>query len=369
MQKLLFTIVGLLFFFTSVQASEKLISKAEWRGSVLRAGDTISIAVFRGQEFDRTLTIGDDGKFSFALCGEVQAAGRTPREIAAELKKLLSGQVANPHVDVSVSDWAPRTIYLLGEFKGGSVSMQLPIYSPLTAMQAISVAGGFTDYVDLASVTVLRRNDDGKTVERFNIDVSELYGGKTDQAPFYMQPDDTLLAPRAAPVNVSGAVHTPGAYSIDTKRPPHCSELLIRAGGCITGADVSKILIIRQDEKGQRITVPVSLKSVTLGNYENDVIVQPGDNIFVGQAEQIYVMGFVKTPQGLTLPPDSKLTVSQAIALAGGLLPTASTSNVAIIRNQERIKVDLSRLYRKGETDKDLQLQFGDIVFVSESFW
>lgn len=342
----------------------------EWRGSVLRPGDQLAIKVFRGQEFDRTIPVEDDGKFTFPFCGAVQAAGRTPREVGEDLQRLLSAQIANPHVDVSVAEWTPRTIYLLGEFKGGSVSLDLPIYSPMTALQAISVAGGFTDLVDLARVAVLRRSPDGSSVERIAIDVSELYGGTGGgQSALVMQPDDTLLAPRAAPVNVSGAIHTPGAYSIDTKRPPHCSELLIRAGGCVTGADVGRIMIIRQDEKGERMTIPVSLKSVSLGTYENDVLVMPGDNVFVGQADQIYVMGFVKQPQGLVLPPNLEITVSQAIALAGGLMPTASRSDISVIRGKQRLKVDLSRLYRKGEISGDVKLEYGDIIYVPESFW
>ena len=50
-------------------------------------------------------------------------------------------------------------------------------------------------------------------------------------------------------------------------------------------------------------------------------------------------------------------------------MPTASRSDISVIRGKQRLKVDLSRLYRKGEISGDVKLEYGDIIYVPESFW
>ena len=82
----------------------------DWKASTLRPGDVLSVQVFRVAEFSKTVRIEEDGAFSYPLCGTVQAAGKTAREVARELEKRLAGQVTNPNVDVMVSTWATRTV-------------------------------------------------------------------------------------------------------------------------------------------------------------------------------------------------------------------------------------------------------------------
>jgi len=353
---------------SEVAAAVKAAS--EWRASDLRPGDVLTINVFRGDEFNKTVRIEEDGWINFPLCGQIKAAGRSTKEVSDELQKLLSTQLADPCVDIFVSNWGPRTIYLLGEFRSGSCSMELPTYGRLTALQAISSAGGFSDSADLANVYVLRRSEDGE-LKRLPVDVSALVGGAiSSKDDFVMLPEDTLLAPRAAAVAISGKINNPSTINIDTKNPPHVSELIIRAGGLTEGADVENIVIVRPGKEGILDIIPVSMKTVSLGIYENDPIVHSGDSIVIGEAKKIYVVGCVNAPKALVLSPDTTITASQAITLAGGFRTTASESGIVVIRGTERLKVDLGKLYvKEGKLENDIPLQYGDIVYVPESFW
>ena len=352
-----------------LSAQETPQAAPQWSPSALRPGDVLQISIFRAQEFDRTVRVEEDGAFSFPLCGTLQAAGLTTRQVAQELEKRLAAQLADPHVDVTVSTWGPRTVYLLGEFKSGSLSMELPTYSYLTALQAISAAGGFTENADLANVAVLRHQANGE-YQRIPVDVSVLLGNAGITQEIILMPEDTLLAPRAASVSLSGKVATPTTISIDTKRPPHLSEILVRAGGMQTGADIDSIAIVRQQPDGTQKVLEASLRPTGPGTYANDPIIQPGDHVVVSAARQVFVTGQVNRPLALELPTDTPITVSQAVTMAGGFTPTASKGNVTLIRGTQRFKVDMGKLYAKeGNQDKDLVLQYGDIVYVPESFW
>ena len=339
-----------------------------WKASTLQPGDVLAISVFRVAEFTKTVRIEEDGTFSYPLCGTIQASGLTARTISTELEKRLKNQVADPHVDVFVQEWGPRRIYILGEVKS-SQSMDLPTYGRMTALQALSAVGGFTESADLNNVAVLRRQKDGKLI-RHKIDVSALVSRQSGGDDFKLLPEDTLIVPKAPPVFIAGEVNTPTTIFVDTQRPPLVSELIIRAGSMKPGADAGNICIIRMDAKGNRELITASLKSEVLGTYENDVRIAPGDYVLVGTADQIYVLGEVKKPGPLTLPPDKKVTASQAIALAGGFTAVAKQNDVTRIRGKEIKSLNLKKLYNSIESmERDEMLQNGDIIFVQESIW
>ncbi|MFA6929731.1 MAG: SLBB domain-containing protein [Lentisphaeria bacterium] len=345
-------------------------AELDWNPAALRPGDVLQIQVFRVSELSLSVRVEADGCFSFPQCGEIQAAGRTTREVARELTEQIGKQIANPYVDVFVSAWAPRTVYILGEVNNSGVSLELPTYNPMTALQAISSAGGFTESADLTNVAVLRRDSNQQNLTRLPIDVTALVSQKSGGDEFILHPEDTLIIPKAPPVYVSGLVNNPGVYYIETQRPPLCSELLVRAGSLAIGADADKIQILRTDDEGKRSTLVVSLKTIEESNFKTDLRIQPGDYIVVNNAEQIFVLGQVKTPGPLTLPVNMKITASRAIFLAGGFTPIAKENDILLIRGQKITTIDLKKMYKDPKKlAEDAELQNGDILFVQESFW
>ncbi len=351
-------------------AKVEAVKADDWKASTLRPGDVLSISVFRVPEFSKNVRIDEDGTFIYPLCGEIKAAGKTVRVIAKELEFRLKDQVSEPHVDIFVDSWAQRTVYILGEVQS-SRSLELPKYSKMTALQAISAAGGFTQFADLNNVAVLRRRaDDDSILERIKIDVSALVSKTSGGDDFKLHPEDTLIIPKAPPVYLTGAINTPGVYYVDTQRLPLCSELIIRAGGLQTGADIHEIRVVRVNDNDEREVIMSSMKFREPGIYENDQTIHPGDYVFVGVAEQIYVLGCVGKPGPLTLGPYTNITASRAIALAGGFTNVAKTSDITLIRGNEMISINLKKLYSSFENmERDITLKPGDIVFVKESMW
>ena len=377
MKKLKYLVV---FLAVALIGAEVEYEDDEWNPSSLRPGDVLSINVFRVPDFSKAVRIEEDGTFLFPFCGAVPAVGKTPREIAREFERLLKekNQITDPMVDVIVSNWAPRTVYIIGEVKSSS-SLELPTFGRMTALQAISAAGGFTESADLNNVAVLRRRSatesevkSGKktVLERIRIDVSAMTSTSMGSDDFRLRPEDTLVIPKAPPVFVSGEVGSPGPYYVDTQKLPLCSELLVRTGGLKNGADVSNIRIIRMDGNGKRVIKPVSLRLSGSGTYENDTRIEPGDYVMVSYAEQIYVLGSVAKPGPLMVGPYKEVTANQAIALCGGFTAVAKKNDISLIRGHQIINVNLKKLYDNvANMENDVKLQYGDILFVHESIW
>ncbi len=364
MKKSLFAVLLLCSFLLS--AAEEM---TPWEPSLLRPGDVLSISVFRLSEFDKSVRIEEDGKFHYPFCGEVQAAGLTARAVGKKLEEMLKDQVTNPQVDVFVSRWAPRRVYILGEVNTSS-SLELPTTGAMTALQAISAAGGFTESADLNNVSVLRRSKDGKKLVRHPIDVSALVSRTSGGDDFRLQPEDTLIIPKAPPVYISGAVNKQSVLFIDTQRPPLLSEVIIRAGGLAHDADPDDINIVRVNSENENVLLKGSLVTIGDGEYQENVRLQPGDNVLVSTAQKIYVLGEVKKPGPIEVLPGRTVTASQAIALAGGFTDLSKQGDIVLIRDKQFSKLNLKKLFKDElSLERDIELRYGDVLFIKESFF
>lgn len=125
----------------------------------LNAGDQVEIAVWKEPELTKTVVVRPDGKFSFALVGEVLAAGRTLTQVQNEVTQRLQKYIPEPVVTAAVTQLGGNRIYVIGQVtKPGTYEMN----PRLNVMQALSVAGGMTPFANLDGIIVLRTAQGGK---------------------------------------------------------------------------------------------------------------------------------------------------------------------------------------------------------------
>jgi polysaccharide export outer membrane protein len=182
------------------------------------------------------------------------------------------------------------------------------------------------------------------------------------------------------PVAFIGAVNEPGNF--DVRRPTRLLDLLANVKGPSKTAG-EKIQIIRRLDTeqcsgnqfnkpnldaGQEIIV-IPLKQTLLGVDTANPYVQEGDIITIAEAiapEKAYVIGNVKAPKEIVL--DQPITLSKAIAMAGGVSREAKIKRILIKRQDlktlatSEITINLKDI-NEGKTD-DILLQPNDIVDV-----
>lgn len=87
----------------------------------------------------------------------------------------------------------------------------------------------------------------------------------------------------------------------------------------------------------------------------------------------IYVLGQVKKPAAIQLPPEKSSTVLEAITSAGGFTDIANTSKVRVLRTengkQTSLDVDVSQITKQGDKSLDITLMPGDVIFVPQSMF
>jgi polysaccharide export outer membrane protein len=196
------------------------------------------------------------------------------------------------------------------------------------------------------------------------------------------------------PVAVIGAVNQPGRFQL--QRRVRLLELISFAGGPNAKAG-GRINIVRTtnplacnapgdapaaetvaletspstaapDEMNN--LVAVDLNSTMRGGTEANPYVQPGDIISLPDAQQILIIGNIVNPTALPIK-DRPITISTAIAMAGGTLPDTKKSKVKIVRQlpgnggTKDIIVNLDDISKRRS--EDIALQANDIVEVPSS--
>jgi polysaccharide biosynthesis/export protein len=152
--------------------------------------DIVRIDVWKEPDISRTIPVRPDGKISLPLLNDVQASGLTAMQLAASLREGLAKYLTNPQVTVTVTDILSRRVYITGEvLRGGAI----PLLPNMTVLQALSSAGGFTQFAKTKNIYVLR-SEDGKQVKHpFNY--KEVVKGKLAEQNILLQSGDTIVVP------------------------------------------------------------------------------------------------------------------------------------------------------------------------------
>jgi polysaccharide export outer membrane protein len=148
--------------------------------------DVIEVFVWKEPDLSVSVVIRPDGKISLPLANELEASGKTATELQLEITEKLRRYVTQPIVNVMVKQINSLKISVLGEVRKPDVYR---IKNRLTVLDAIAMAGGFTDLARPNRVVVLRITPAG--TQRIKIDVKQLVADAAG-VPFYLQPQDTV---------------------------------------------------------------------------------------------------------------------------------------------------------------------------------
>jgi len=152
--------------------------------------DVLRIDVWKEPDISRNIPVRPDGKISLPLLNDVQAAGLTPMQLATSLREGLSKYLNNPQVTVTVTEINSRRVYITGEVNRTAA---IPLLPNMTALQALSSTGGFTQFAKLKDIYILR-TEDGKQVKHpFNY--KEVVKGKLPEQNILLQPGDVIVVP------------------------------------------------------------------------------------------------------------------------------------------------------------------------------
>lgn len=160
----------------------------------IQAGDLIEITIFKETDMNRTVRVSGNGTVTFPLAGNIKISDLTVPEAEALLAEKLSEFLVKPQVTAFIKEYSNKQIYVLGEVKKPG-SIQIPAERRLTILEAITLAGGFTDLAAQDRTKVLRGA--GNTSQSIQVEVSRITKLGDKNADIYLEPNDTVYVPQS----------------------------------------------------------------------------------------------------------------------------------------------------------------------------
>ena len=150
--------------------------------------DNLTISVWKNDALTRTVPVRPDGKISLPLLNDVQAAGLSAQELRDVLAQKLGAYMPNPEVSVIVAAINSFKVSLIGEVARPG---RLELRSWTTVLDALALAGGFTQFASRSKIVILQ--PDGKGMKRIPFNYNKALDG--EQENFYLRNGDIILVP------------------------------------------------------------------------------------------------------------------------------------------------------------------------------
>lgn len=159
---------------------------------VIGPDDRLSINVWKTPELTEDVQVRPDGKISMPLLNDVQAAGLTPTQLGHQITEQLQRYNKSDALvaTVIVKEILSQRIYVLGQVMRAGAYPMLP---GMTVLQALSTAGGFSQFANEKKVYILRT--DKGSQHKFAFNYKDVVSGKQPGENIVLKAGDTIVVP------------------------------------------------------------------------------------------------------------------------------------------------------------------------------
>ncbi|MGH9737990.1 MAG: polysaccharide biosynthesis/export family protein [Candidatus Acidiferrales bacterium] len=171
----------------------------------LYPSDEIEVTFPLTPEFNQTVTIEPDGYASLMGAGDVRLAGLTTEETVAGIKAAYTSILHDPIITVELKDFNKPSFVVTGEVKHPG---KFDLRGPISATEAVAIAGGMTADAKASQVLLFRRAD-GSRYEVTRVNLKQILQGK-DLEDTELLPGDMLYVPKSVISKVARFIPSSG---------------------------------------------------------------------------------------------------------------------------------------------------------------
>jgi len=165
---------------------------------ILGSGDKVEIIVYRHDDLKRTIQIDTSGKITYPLVGDIQAGGLSIFQLRDKIRDGLLKYIIDPQVSIGVTAVQSQKVTVLGEVKNpGLFNLDISY----TALEAISLAGGFTSNAKQQNILLIRGGL--KKPELITLDFKRVFNEQDMTQNVYLQKGDIIYVPVTGIENIA----------------------------------------------------------------------------------------------------------------------------------------------------------------------
>ena len=297
----------------------------------LAPSDVVEVQIEDAPELSGNYRVNQQGNIPMKFLGSLPVVGRTTDEVTAMVANGLRGRyLRNPQVYVAVRQYNSRTFFIQGAVRSPGVYV---IEERPSLFKLITVAGGLIDR-HAPTAFIIR---------------------ESRPTPEHLERARAGLPPEKSTSETSSSAESASRQSVSTELTRYAEQLRARTQDVEGGVEY------------ELITAQIS--GLFRGNFEQNIVIQPNDLVYIPPAEVFFVAGEVKSPGQFPLREGT--TLRQAISLAQGTLFNAASNRTIIFRQDplsgklEELVVDVAAIMN-GKQD-DIGIMPNDVIMIPNS--
>lgn len=164
---------------------------------VIGPGDSINIFVFREPELTISVPVRPDGRVSIPLVEDIEAAGRTPTQLARDIEQRLRDYVRDPTVTVIMNGFVGPSDQLVRVIGEATDPVAIPYRDGMTLLDVMIATRGLTRFAAGNRAQILRRQPIEGQPRLIPVRLSDLIRDGDISQDMPMRPGDTLIIPQS----------------------------------------------------------------------------------------------------------------------------------------------------------------------------
>jgi len=159
--------------------------------------DQLSIFVWRNQELSAKVQVRPDGRITTPLVNDMPAVGKTPAQLADDMKRALSEYIKNPNVSVIVENFSGTYSQQVRVVGATEKPASIPYRANMTLLDAMIAVGGLSQYAAGNKAKLVRYDRDTGKQREYALQISDLLKRGNSAANVALQPGDVIIIPES----------------------------------------------------------------------------------------------------------------------------------------------------------------------------
>jgi polysaccharide export outer membrane protein len=159
--------------------------------------DQLNIFVWRNNELGGKVQVRPDGMITTPLITDLAAAGKTPAQLAEDIKVALTKYIDNPQVSVMVDSFQGTFAQQVRIVGATEKPASLPYRANMTLLDAMIEVGGLSQYAAGNRARLIRQDKASGVQKEYDLRIASLIKKGDTKANVRLEPGDVIIIPES----------------------------------------------------------------------------------------------------------------------------------------------------------------------------
>ncbi|HEY5722982.1 MAG TPA: XrtA/PEP-CTERM system exopolysaccharide export protein [Allosphingosinicella sp.] len=164
---------------------------------IIGALDQLNVFVWRNPELSVKVQVRPDGRITTPLITDMVAVGKTPGQLADEIRQALTQYIDDPRVSVMIDSFQGTFAQQVRVVGATEKPASIPYRANMTLLDAMIEVGGLSEYAAGNRARLIRHDRVTGEQKEYDLKISRLLKKGDTSANVRLEPGDVIIIPES----------------------------------------------------------------------------------------------------------------------------------------------------------------------------